>query len=84
MAELNAFAQVLRNAPENAEQKLVAMRHYIATLPADVTTRLEQSGQLVQIRAPNTEQARRSLADPEILAKRVTLLMELPDDATRD
>ena len=83
VAELNAISQLLRNVPQNPEQKLAAMRHYITTLPPDVTNRLEQSGQLVQIRAPNTQEARKLLADPEALTKRVALLMELPDDATR-
>lgn len=83
ITELKALSQVLRNAPENPEQKIVAMRQHITTLSPDVTNRLEQWGQLVQIRAPNAEEARKLLADPEVLAKRVTLLMELPDDATR-
>lgn len=83
IAGLNALSQALRNAPENPEQKLAAMRCYIATLSPDVAKRLEQSGQLLQIHAPNAEEARELLTRPDILRQRVALLMELPDDATR-
>ena len=82
-AELTALYQVVQSVTKNPEQRVAAMRHYIASLSPDIVKRLEQSGQFMQLSGVSAEEANALLARPDTLERRVAMLMELPDDATR-
>lgn len=82
-AQQGALLRALERVADHPEQRVAAMRHYLSTLSPEFMKRLEQPGQLLQLRGVSVHDAEAWLANPEVFERRVAMLMELPEDATR-